>query len=68
MNNNEMIDHVYMYGYNYVTTTRAVMFCDHQSINDFKRLRKADRKEMLDFLRCDPSYTKLYNHIINNIF
>lgn len=41
--------------------------CDRQSINDFKRLRKADRKKMLDFLRCDPSYIKLYNHIINNI-
>lgn len=46
----------------------ACNVCDRQSINDFKRLRKADRKEMLDFLRCDPSYIKLYNHIINNIF
>ena len=23
MNNNEMIDHAYMYGYNYVTTTSS---------------------------------------------
>jgi hypothetical protein len=42
--------------------------CDRHSINDFKRLRKADRKEILNFLHSEPAYTKLYNHIINNIF
>lgn len=36
-------------------------------ITDFKSLRKADRKEMLCFLQSEPAYTKLYNHIINNI-
>lgn len=40
---------------------------DRQSINDFNSLRKADRKEMLGFLSSEPSYSKLYNHIINNI-
>ena len=40
---------------------------DRQSVNDFNSLRKADRKEMLGFLRSEPSYSKLYNHIINNI-
>ena len=36
-------------------------------INDFKSLRKADRQEMLSFLRSEPFYSELYNHIINNI-
>lgn len=36
-------------------------------ITDFKRLRKADRKEMLGFLRSEPSYAEVYNHIIENI-
>ena len=40
---------------------------DKQSINDFKRLRKADKHEMLCFLRSEPFYSELYNHIINNI-
>jgi hypothetical protein len=40
---------------------------DRQSINDFNRLRKADRREMLGLLRSEPIYTELYNHIINNI-
>ena len=41
---------------------------DKQSINDFKRLRKADRQEMLDFLRSDSFYSELYNHIVNHIY
>lgn len=40
---------------------------DKQSINDFKSLRKADRQEMLGFLRSEPFYSEVYNHIINNI-
>lgn len=40
---------------------------DKQSINDFKSLRKADRQSMLSFLRSEPFYSELYNHIINNI-
>lgn len=40
---------------------------DKQSINDFKSLRKVDRREMLSFLRSEPFYSELYNHIINNI-
>lgn len=40
---------------------------DKQSINDFKRLRKEDRKKMLGFLRTESFYAELYNHIINNI-
>lgn len=37
-------------------------------IIDFKSLRKADRHEMLSFLRSKPFYSEVYNHIINNIF
>lgn len=40
---------------------------DRQSINDFKSLRKADRQEMLSFLRSEHIYSELYNHIINNV-
>lgn len=36
-------------------------------INDFKSLRKADRQTMLSFLRGEPFYSEVYNHIINNI-
>ena len=36
-------------------------------ITDFKRLRKADRHEMLGLLRSEPFYSEVYNHIINNI-
>lgn len=40
---------------------------DMQSVNDFKRLRKADRKEMLNFLRSDSFYCELYTHICRHI-
>lgn len=40
---------------------------DRQSINDFKSLRKEDRKKMLGFLRTESFYAELYNHIVNNI-
>ena len=39
--------------------------CDRQSVNDFKRLRKADRKEMMNFLRSE--YPTLANHILSRI-
>lgn len=45
----------------------ACNVCDRQSINDFKSLRVADRQKMLGFLRSEPFYSELYNHIINNI-
>ena len=38
---------------------------DCQSVNDFKRLRKADRKEMMNLLRLE--YPTLANHILNHI-
>ena len=41
---------------------------DRHSVNDFKSLRKEDRRQMLGFLRTEPFYSELYNHIINNIF
>ena len=41
---------------------------DRQSVNDFKRLRSADRQEMLNFLRHDSFYSELYNHIVAHIF
>ncbi len=41
--------------------------CDQQSINDFKRLRKADQKEMLNFLRYSP-YSNLLKHIVGTLF
>jgi len=37
-------------------------------VNDFKSLRKADRQEMLDFLRGEPFYTELYDHIVSHIY
>ena len=40
---------------------------DKQSVNDFKSLHKADRQQMLCFLHCEPFYSELYNHIINNV-
>lgn len=40
---------------------------DMQSVNDFKRLRKSDRQEMLNFLRSDSFYCGLYNHICTHI-
>lgn len=42
--------------------------CDKQSINDFKRLRKADRQEMLSFLRLCTFHRELYNHIVSHIY
>ena len=39
--------------------------CDKQSVNDFKRLRKADRKDMMDFLRA--YYPEVANHILNRL-
>ena len=41
---------------------------DQQSINDFKRLRKADQKEMLSYLRSDSFLCELYTHITTNIY
>lgn len=41
---------------------------DKQSINDFKRLRKADRQEMLNYLRSDSFLCELYNHICKHIY
>lgn len=38
---------------------------DRQSVNDFKRLRKEDRKEMMNFLRSE--YPTLANHILSHI-
>lgn len=38
---------------------------DRQSVNDFKRLRKADRKVMMNFLR--DEYPRLANHILSRI-
>ena len=38
---------------------------DKQSVNDFKRLRKADRKEMLNYLR--GYYNELYEHIVSHV-
>lgn len=38
---------------------------DRQSVNDFKRLRKEDRKEMMNFLRSE--YPTLANHILDRI-
>jgi len=39
---------------------------DKQSVNDFKRLRKADRKEMLDYLYLND--WDLYAHIVNHLY
>lgn len=41
---------------------------DRQSINDFKSLRKAERQEMLDFLRGDSYWCEVYNHIVSHIY
>jgi len=38
---------------------------DMQSVNDFKLLRKAERREMLEYLRGFDS--ELYSHIIRHI-
>lgn len=38
---------------------------DKQSVNDFLRLRRADRNEMMDFLRSE--YPDVANHILNRI-
>ena len=38
---------------------------DRQSVNDFKLLRKAERKEMMNFLRSE--YPELANHILSRI-
>ena len=40
---------------------------DRQSINDFKRLRIADREQMIGFLRSEPLFQELYNHIVSRI-
>jgi len=37
-------------------------------LSDFKSLRKADRKEMLDFLRGDSRWCEIYNHIVSHIY
>ena len=42
--------------------------CDKQSVNDFKRLRKADQKVMLEFLRTNACYSTVYNHIVKHIY
>ena len=39
--------------------------CDMQSVNDFKSLRKEDRKKMISFL-C-REYTDVANHILARI-
>jgi hypothetical protein len=39
---------------------------DRQSVNDFFRLRKADRKEMLSFMKA-CGFIKLYEHILEHI-
>lgn len=41
---------------------------DKQSVNDFKRLRKEDRQEMLDFLRSESTYRELFNHICAHLY
>lgn len=40
---------------------------DKQSVNDFKRLRKADRQKMLDYLH-DCYYNDLFNHLCMHIY
>lgn len=37
-------------------------------INDYKSLRKKDRKEMLDYLRSEPCYNDIYEHITAHLF
>ena len=39
--------------------------CDMQSVNDFKRLRKADRAEMMGVLT--EYYPRLAKHILNHV-
>lgn len=38
---------------------------DMQSVNDFKRLRKKDRKEMMNLLRA--AWPEVANHILDRI-
>lgn len=40
---------------------------DQQCIEDFKRLRKSDQKEMLQFLRMHSFYCELYEHILHTV-
>lgn len=42
--------------------------CDRQSLNDFKRLRKADRQRMLNFLSSDACWADIHTHICANLF
>lgn len=59
----EMLD---MYGLANVWRYWIACNCnDRQSVNDFKRLRKADRKEMMNFLRSE--YPEVANHILSRI-
>ena len=39
---------------------------DMQSVNDFKSLRKEDRKKMMSFLRRE--YTDVADHILDRIY
>ena len=41
---------------------------DRQSINGFKRLRKADRQQMLNFLASDAAWADIHTHICANLF
>jgi len=41
---------------------------DKQSINDFKRLRNADKQKMLNFLRSESGYEELFYHITSRLF
>lgn len=41
---------------------------DNQSINDFLRLRKADRIQMLHFLQSDGYYENIFYHILPHIY
>ncbi len=41
---------------------------DKQCIDDFKRLRKADRITMLHVLQSDGCYENLYLHILPHIY
>lgn len=42
--------------------------CDQKSLNDFKRLRKADRQLMLNLLSSDACWVEIHTHICANLF
>lgn len=46
----------------------ACNVCDRQSINDFKRLRKADRQQMLNFLASDAAWADIHTHTFAQIY